>query len=296
MAKIIDGKNIALTIRLIIKRSVLELGKKDIYPGLATIIVGNNSASRTYIKNKIKASNEVGIKSYHFDLEEKISETNLVELINRLNKDNKVDGILVQLPLPKHLNENNIIDCIKPEKDVDGFNIKNAGKIFLNRNGIMPCTPFGCLFLLRSTKVNLEGKNVVVIGRSNIVGKPIAQLLLNENCTVTIVHSRTKNISNFTKEADILIAAVGKPEIVKKEWLKKGSIVIDVGINRVEKDGQSKLVGDVDFNAASKVASYITPVPGGVGPMTIACLLVNTAKLACLRKNVMLPKILKEIF
>ena len=217
-------------------------------------------------------------------------------MINRLNKDNKVDGILVQLPLPKHLNENNIIDCIKPEKDVDGFNIKNAGKIFLNRNGIAPCTPLGCLLLLRSIKVNLEGKNVVVIGRSNIVGKPIAQLLLNENCTVTIVHSRTKNISNFTKEADILIAAVGKPEIVKKEWLKKGSIVIDVGINRVEKDGQSKLVGDVDFNAASKVASYITPVPGGVGPMTIACLLVNTAKLACLRKNVMLPKILKEIF
>ena len=296
MAKIIDGKNIALTIRLIIKRSVLELGKKDIYPGLATIIVGNNSASRTYIKNKIKASNEVGIKSYHFDLEEKISETNLVELINRLNKDNKVDGILVQLPLPKHLNENNIIDCIKPEKDVDGFNIKNAGKIFLNRNGIAPCTPLGCLLLLRSIKVNLEGKNVVVIGRSNIVGKPIAQLLLNENCTVTIVHSRTKNISNFTKEADILIAAVGKPEIVKKEWLKKGSIVIDVGINRVEKDGEPVLVGDVDFNAASKVASYITPVPGGVGPMTIACLLVNTAKLACLRKNVMLPKILKEIF
>ena len=209
---------------------------------------------------------------------------------------NKVDGILVQLPLPKHLNENNIIDCIKPEKDVDGFNIKNAGKIFLNRNGIAPCTPLGCLLLLRSIKVNLEGKNVVVIGRSNIVGKPIAQLLLNENCTVTIVHSRTKNISNFTKEADILIAAVGKPEIVKKEWLKKGSIVIDVGINRVEKDGQPKLVGDVDFNAASKVASYITPVPGGVGPMTIACLLVNTAKLACLRKNVMLPKILKEIF
>jgi len=296
MSKIIDGKKLAGEIRSTVKQAVSDLNDTGVYPGLATVIVGNNSASRTYVKNKIKSSNEVGIKSFSYDLDEKVDEEELIELIRKLNSDEKVDAILVQLPLSKHLGTSKIIDSIDPDKDVDGFSLINAGKIFLNRHAVIPCTPMGCLLLLRSIKFKMEGKNAVIIGRSNIVGKPMSQLLLNENCTVTITHSYTNNLSKVTKEADIIIAAIGKQEMIKKDWVKKGAVVIDVGINRVIKDRKIYLVGDVDFKEVSEIASYITPVPGGVGPMTVACLLVNTVVLAARRRNIQVHKDLENLF
>ena len=295
MSNIIDGKKLAGEIRSTVKQAVSDLNDIGVSPGLATVIVGNDSASRTYVKNKIKSSNEVGIKSFNYELDEKIDEEKLIELIRKLNSDEKVDAILVQLPLPKHLCASNVIDSINPDKDVDGFSLINAGRTFLNRHGIVPCTPMGCLLLLRSIKFKMEGKHAVIIGRSNIVGKPMSQLLLNENCTVTVAHSYTNNLSKLTREADIIIAATGKHHMIKKDWVKKGAVVIDVGINRIIKDKKTYLVGDVDFKEVYEVASYITPVPGGVGPMTIACLLVNTVVLAASRRNIKVHKDLESL-
>ena len=295
-AKIIDGKALATKVRNEVSKAVLELNKEGITPGLATVIVGNDPASTVYVKNKGKFAKEVGIKSLQYSLSESVSQEDLLKLINDLNLNNDVDGILVQLPLPKQIKSEIILDAIDPSKDVDGFNIVNAANIYLNREGVIPCTPLGCLIMLRSINQSLKGKNAVIIGRSNIVGKPMAQLLLNEDCTVTTVHSKSNNIEKIVKEADIIIAAVGIPNLVNENWVKKGAIVIDVGINRINYENKTKLVGDVDFNAVQPLASYITPVPGGVGPMTIACLLMNTV-FQCSRKNkISLPSNLINLF
>lgn len=295
-AKIIDGKALATKVRNEVSKAVLELNKEGITPGLATVIVGNDPASTVYVKNKGKFAKEVGIKSLQYSLSESVSQEDLLKLINDLNLNNDVDGILVQLPLPKQIKSEIILDAIDPSKDVDGFNIVNAANIYLNREGVIPCTPLGCLIMLRSINQSLKGRNAVIIGRSNIVGKPMAQLLLNEDCTVTTVHSKSNNIEKIVKEADIIIAAVGIPNLVNENWVKKGAIVIDVGINRINYENKTKLVGDVDFNAVQPLASYITPVPGGVGPMTIACLLMNTV-FQCSRKNkISLPSNLINLF
>ena len=295
-AKIIDGKALATKVRNEVSKAVLELNKEGITPGLATVIVGNDPASTVYVKNKGKFAKEVGIKSLQYSLSESVSQEDLLKLINDLNLNNDVDGILVQLPLPKQIKSEIILDAIDPSKDVDGFNIVNAANIYLNREGVIPCTPLGCLIMLRSINQSLKGMNAVIIGRSNIVGKPMAQLLLNEDCTVTTVHSKSNNIEKIVKEADIIIAAVGIPNLVNENWVKKGAIVIDVGINRINYENKTKLVGDVDFNAVQSLASYITPVPGGVGPMTIACLLMNTV-FQCSRKNKLsLPSNLVNLF
>jgi len=253
-------------------------------PGLAVIQVGNIAASSVYVKAKTKNAEEVGIEVIDHHLEESIPEEELLKLINTLNNKNNVHGILVQLPLPEHMHEQTILDSIHPDKDADGFHPVNVGKLSIaahnDENLLIPCTPYGCLIMLKDLNIDLIGKNAVVIGRSNIVGKPMAQLLIKESCTVTIAHSKTKDLPGLCKNADIIIAAVGRPKMVKGEWVKEGAIVIDVGINRVEilKDGEKKtlLVGDVEYSEVEKKASAITPVPGGVGPMTIACLLRNT--------------------
>ncbi|MDB9762588.1 bifunctional methylenetetrahydrofolate dehydrogenase/methenyltetrahydrofolate cyclohydrolase FolD [Alphaproteobacteria bacterium] len=295
-AKIIDGKALATKVRNEVGKAVLLLNKEGITPGLATVIVGKDAASFIYVKNKGKSAKEVGIKSLQYSLPESVSQEELLKLINDLNLNNDVDGILVQLPLPKQIDSEIILDAIEPSKDVDGFNIVNAANIYLNREGVIPCTPLGCLIMLRSITQSLKGMNAVIIGRSNIVGKPMAQLLLNEDCTVTTVHSKSNNIEKIVKEADIIIAAVGIPNLVNENWVKKGAIVIDVGINRINYENKTKLVGDVDFNAVEPLASYITPVPGGVGPMTIACLLMNTV-FQCSRKNKLsLPANLINLF
>ena len=285
MTQIIDGKEISRDLRYKLKEEIKEL--KSIYkkvPGLAVVQVGNVAASSIYIKAKTKSAQEVGIEVIDHHLDENITQLKLLELINNLNNQDNVNGILVQLPLPKHINEQTILDSINPDKDADGFHPLNVGKLsnasHNDDNLLIPCTPYGCLIMLKYTGIELSGKNAVVIGRSNIVGKPMAQLLIKESCTVTIAHSKTKNLENVCRNADILIAAVGKAEMVKGDWIKKGAVVIDVGINRiaVEKNGQTKtkLVGDVMYSEAEKNAYAITPVPGGVGPMTIACLLRNT--------------------
>ncbi|MBT4109996.1 MAG: bifunctional methylenetetrahydrofolate dehydrogenase/methenyltetrahydrofolate cyclohydrolase FolD, partial [Pelagibacterales bacterium] len=275
-AKIIDGNVLATKVRNEVSKAVLELTKKNITPGLATVIVGNDVASSVYVKNKGKSAKEVGIKSFQYSLSEFVTENELLKLINDLNLNKDIDGILVQLPLPKQINSEIILNAVEPSKDVDGFNILNAGNIYLNRVGVIPCTPLGCLIMLRSITKSLKGMHAVIIGRSNIVGKPMAQLLLNEDCTVTTVHSKSNNIQKIVKEADIIVAAVGIPNLVKESWVKKDAIVIDVGINRIHYEDKVKLVGDVDFKEVESLASFITPVPGGVGPMTIACLLMNT--------------------
>lgn len=276
--KIIDGKKFAENLRTDIAGRVAKLkAEKGIVAGLAVVLVGNNPASEVYVRNKGKQTKEVGMESFEFQLPETTSEAELLAKINELNNNKKVHGILVQLPLPKHINEDAIINAISPTKDVDGFHILNAGKLATGQEGFVPCTPLGCLMLLKDTIGDLSGKHAVVIGRSNIVGKPMASLLLKESCTVTIAHSKTVNLPELLKLADIVVAAVGRPNMVKGEWLKDGAVVIDVGINRVEvEDGKTKLVGDVDFASCQGIASAITPVPGGVGPMTIACLLENS--------------------
>ena len=294
-AKIIDGKLLATKVKKKVSIAVSELGKESIFPGLATIIVGTDAASSIYVKNKGKSANEVGIKSFQYALPENVSEEDLLELIKDLNKNNAVDGILVQLPLPKHIDSDLVIDSIDPSKDVDGFNILNVGSLSIDRDGVIPCTPLGCLLMLRSINIDLKGKHAVIIGRSNIVGKPMAQLLLKENCTITIVHSKTKNIKNIVKEGDIIIAAVGIPNLVTSSWIKKDAIAIDVGINRLKIEGKNKLVGDIKFDEAKEITSYITPVPGGVGPMTIACLLMNTVFQCAKRNNIDKPSSLKEL-
>jgi len=295
-AKIIDGKLIASKVKEQVSIAVSDLNQKSIFPGLATIIVGNDAASSIYVKNKRKSAKEVGIESFQYELSENIQEKELLELINELNLNSDVDGILVQLPLPKHINSDLIIDSIDVNKDVDGFNVINAGKTFIGRDSVIPCTPLGCLLMLKSIKIELKGKNAVIIGRSNIVGKPMAQLLLNEDCTVTIVHSKTFNIQALVKEADIVVAAVGSANLVKGSWIKKGAVVIDVGINRLKVEDKNILVGDINFNEVKDIASYITPVPGGVGPMTIACLLMNTVFQCAKRNNVSIPNNLKKLF
>lgn len=283
--KLISGKEIAKNLRDDLKKEIHNL-KSSIgkIPGLAVVQVGNVAASSVYVKAKTKSAKEVGIEVIDHHLEEQTSEKELLKLIHNLNNQTNVNGILVQLPLPKHINEQTILDSIHPDKDADGFHPLNVGKLSIannnNDNLLTPCTPYGCLIMLKSLDIDFSGKNAVVIGRSNIVGKPMAQLLLKESCTVTIAHSKTKDIETICRNADIIVAAVGMPKMVKANWVKKNAIVIDVGINRIEYevDGviKTKLVGDVDFDEVSKTASAITPVPGGVGPMTIACLLRNT--------------------
>ena len=295
-AKIIDGKLIASKVKEQVSIAVSDLNQKSIFPGLATIIVGNDAASSIYVKNKRKSAKEVGIESFQYEFPENIQEKELLELINELNLNSDVDGILVQLPLPKNINSDLIIDSIDVNKDVDGFNVINAGKTFIGRDSVIPCTPLGCLLMLKSIKIELKGKNAVIIGRSNIVGKPMAQLLLNEDCTVTIVHSKTFNIQALVKEADIVVAAVGSANLVKGSWIKKGAVLIDVGINRLKVEDKNILVGDINFNEVKDIASYITPVPGGVGPMTIACLLMNTVFQCAKRNNVSIPNNLKKLF
>jgi len=285
MTHIINGKEIANNIRNQLKEDIAQLKNKyKSIPGLAVVQVGNNPASSVYVKAKAKNAKEVGIEVIDYHLEESITQEKLLENINNLNNQNKVNGILVQLPLPKHINEQIILDSIHPDKDADGFHPINVGRLSIasrnNENLLIPCTPYGCLLMLKDLKTNLVGKNAIVIGRSNIVGKPMAQLLLKESCTVTIAHSKTKNLPQVCKNADIVIAAVGRPEMIRGNWIKEGAIVIDVGINRIEsqQDGKLKtiLVGDVHYAEVEKIASAISPVPGGVGPMTIACLLRNT--------------------
>ena len=285
MTKIINGKEIAQNLRDSLKKEISELKiKYDSVPGLAVVQVGNVAASSVYVKAKTKSANEVGIEVIDHHLDEQTTQEDLLKLINELNNQENVNGILVQLPLPGHINEQTILDSIHPNKDADGFHPLNVGKLSIakynDENLLIPCTPYGCLLMLKGLGIDLSGKNAVVIGRSNIVGKPMAQLLIKESCTVTIAHSRTKNLPEVCKKADILIAAVGKPEMVKGDWIKEDSIVIDVGINRIEikvnGNKKNKLVGDVHFIEAEEKAQAITPVPGGVGPMTIACLLRNT--------------------
>ena len=292
--KVIDGKDIAAKLRKRVASAVINLNNKNIYPGLATILVGNDPASKVYVNNKSKLAEEIGIKSFQYNFESTVIESDLIKLINKLNNDAEVDGILIQLPLPKHLNTDLILDTVSPNKDVDGFNTVNAGNLYLNKKSIIPCTPLGCLIMLYSLNRPLNGLRAVIIGRSNIVGKPMSQLLLRENCTVTIVHSQTRNIENIVKEADIVVAAVGIANYVKESWIKSGSIVLDVGINRVIRNGKTKLLGDVDFDKIVKKVSAISPVPGGVGPMTIACLLMNTVIQCSINKNIDLKNSFKE--
>ena len=281
MNQIIDGKKFSQTLRDKVKNCVdLIKEKKGITPGLAVILVGEDPASQVYVRNKGKQTIEAGMNSYEHKLDASTSSEVLLNLIKKLNKDKNVHGILCQLPLPKHLNEKEVINSIDPEKDVDGFHISNVGLLNTGQKSMIPCTPLGCLLLLKDRIGNLSGKSAVIVGRSNIVGKPMANLLLQENCTVTIAHSRTENIESICAQADIIVAAVGRPEMIKKEWVRPGATVIDVGINRIIKKigGVEKtvLVGDVCFSDMAGVAAGITPVPGGVGPMTIACLLANT--------------------
>jgi methylenetetrahydrofolate dehydrogenase (NADP+) / methenyltetrahydrofolate cyclohydrolase len=280
-AQIIDGKAFAAKVRASVAEHVTALKAKGVTPGLAVVLVGEDPASQVYVRNKGQQTVEVGMASFEHKLDASTSEADLLTLINRLNNDPKVHGILVQLPLPKHLNSDLVINTIDPAKDVDGFHISNVGLLGTGQKSMVPCTPLGCLMMLRDHHGSLAGLDAVIVGRSNIVGKPMAQLLLNDSCTVTIAHSRTKDLQSVCRRADILVAAVGRPEMIPGEWVKPGATVIDVGINRIERDGKAKLVGDVHFESAAKVAGAITPVPGGVGPMTIACLLANTVTACC---------------
>jgi len=275
--KIIDGKEISAQIREKVKEFGETLKKESgRTPGLAVVLVGENPASKVYVKNKIEKTKEVGFTSIEHKLNDDVSEEKLLNVVKNLNEDDKVQGILVQLPLPKHINADKVLDTIKPVKDVDGFHAENVGKLWSGLDSLVPCTPLGCSILLKKLNPDLSGKKAIIIGRSNIVGKPMAALLLGMNATVTVAHSRTKNIEELVKSADIVVAAVGIPEMVKGSWIKKDAVVIDVGINRIERDGKKVLVGDVDYEECLENSSKITPVPGGVGPMTIACLLLNT--------------------
>jgi methylenetetrahydrofolate dehydrogenase (NADP+)/methenyltetrahydrofolate cyclohydrolase len=281
-AEIIDGKAFAARVRREVGEHVARLKEEHrLTPGLAVVLVGEDPASQVYVRNKGAQTVEAGMASFEHKLPAETSEADLLALIARLNADPAVHGILVQLPLPAHLNSELVINTIDPTKDVDGFHISNVGRLATGQKAMVPCTPLGCLMLLRDRHGNLAGMNAVVVGRSNIVGKPMAQLLLSDSCTVTIAHSRTRDLPAVCRGADILVAAVGRPEMVCGEWVKPGATVIDVGINRVERDGKARLVGDVHFESAAAVAGAITPVPGGVGPMTIACLLANTLTAAC---------------
>lgn len=293
-ATLIDGKAIAEQLRGGIAQAVKGL-KRDhgFVPGLAVVLVGDNPASQVYVRSKAKQTVEAGMRSIEHKLAETTTEADLLALVKALNTDPTIDGILVQLPLPSHINADLILETIDPAKDVDGFHPVNAGRLMTGTGGLVPCTPLGSLKLIKSVRADLSGLDAVVVGRSNIVGKPMAQLLIGENCTVTMAHSRTRDLPAVCRRADILIAAVGRPLMVKGDWVKEGAIVIDVGINRVDAPdlgpGKTRLVGDVDFEAARQRAGAITPVPGGVGPMTIACLLANTVTASCLRRGLVPP-------
>ncbi|HVZ00969.1 MAG TPA: bifunctional methylenetetrahydrofolate dehydrogenase/methenyltetrahydrofolate cyclohydrolase FolD [Dongiaceae bacterium] len=294
--KVIDGKAFAEGLRGRIARQVAALKEKHGFvPGLAVVLVGEDPASKVYVRNKGEQTKASGMASFEHKLPATAAQAELLALIDRLNKDPQVNGILCQLPVPKQIDPQAIIDAIDPAKDVDGFHVINAGRLAtggpgVDTGGLVPCTPYGCLLLLKDRLGDLAGKHAVVIGRSNIVGKPMALLLLNESCTVTIAHSKTKDLPGEVRRADIVVAAVGRPEMVKGDWIKEGAVVIDVGINRIERDGKGKLVGDVDYASCYPKASGITPVPGGVGPMTIALLLQNTLIAACRQRGVALPE------
>jgi methylenetetrahydrofolate dehydrogenase (NADP+)/methenyltetrahydrofolate cyclohydrolase len=292
MAEIIDGKAFAAGLRERVGRQVATLGEKHgITPGLAVVLVGENPASEVYVRNKGKQTREAGMESFEYKRDESISEQELLDLVDELNRDERVNGILVQLPLPDHINDEKVLAAIDPDKDVDGFHTVNVGRLWTGVPGLVPCTPLGCSLLLKDKLGDLSGKHAVIVGRSNIVGKPMAALLLRENCTVEIAHSRTGDLPAEVKRADIVVAAVGRKEMIQGDWLKEGATVIDVGINRIPTDeGKTRLVGDVHFESAEKVAGAITPVPGGVGPMTIACLLNNTVEATCLQRGVEVPE------
>lgn len=283
MAKKIDGKGFAQGLRERVGEAVSALQRDHgLTPGLAVVLVGEDPASQVYVRNKGKQTLEAGMNSYEHKLPETTGQEELLTLIAQLNSDPSVHGILVQLPLPAQIDSHAVINAIDPDKDVDGFHLINVGRLSTGAPGLVPCTPLGCLMLLKDELGDLSGKSAVVVGRSNIVGKPMASLLLAESCTVTIAHSRTKDLADVCREADILVAAVGRPQMVPGDWIKPGGTVIDVGINRVDgEEGKTRLVGDVDYASAEQVAGAITPVPGGVGPMTIACLLRNTVQAAC---------------
>ena len=284
-ARVIDGKAFAADVRARVAQQVAALAQKGIIPGLAVVLVGEDPASQVYVRSKGKQTVEAGMKSFERKLSPDTTQEELLAVVAELNADPQVHGILVQLPLPKHLDADLVINAIDPAKDVDGFHISNVGLLGTGQKSMVPCTPLGCIMLLRDLHGrDLSGMNAVVVGRSNIVGKPMAQLLLGESCTVTIAHSRTKDLAAVCRQADILVAAVGRPQMITGDFVKPGATVIDVGINRIERDGKNVLVGDVDYASASAVAGAITPVPGGVGPMTIACLLANTLT-ACCRAN-----------
>jgi methylenetetrahydrofolate dehydrogenase (NADP+)/methenyltetrahydrofolate cyclohydrolase len=293
-AALIDGKAFADGLRGRIAEAVQALGRTHgLTPGLAVVLVGENPASQVYVRSKARQTVEAGMRSMEYKLPAEVSADDLLALVDRLNRDEAVDGILVQLPLPGQIDPDRVIEAIDPDKDVDGFHPVNAGRLATGTGGLVPCTPLGCLKLLKSLKGDLSGLEAVVVGRSNIVGKPMAQLLLGESCTVTIAHSRTRDLPGVCRRADILVAAVGRPGMIKGDWIKPGATVIDVGINRVDApelgEGKTRIVGDVDTQAAMAVAGAITPVPGGVGPMTIACLLANTVTAACLRRGLAVP-------
>jgi methylenetetrahydrofolate dehydrogenase (NADP+)/methenyltetrahydrofolate cyclohydrolase len=296
-ARIIDGKTISADLRGKVTDAVHRLLRdRGVVPGLAVVLVGGNPASKVYVRNKSKAVTEAGLRSFDQHLPENVSEAELLDLIARLNADEKVNGILVQLPLPPQIDVNKIIAAIDPDKDVDGFHPLNAGRLASGLPGLVPCTPLGCVRLAKAVRPSLAGLEAVVIGRSNIVGKPVAQLLLAENATVTIAHSKTLDLSAVCARADLLIAAMGRPEMVRGGWIKPGAIVIDVGINRIVGEGgkegkKPRIVGDVAYSEAKEIAGAITPVPGGVGPMTIACLLLNTLNAACMQNGLPVPKI-----
>ena len=289
-AKIIDGKAVAKSVREDVAAGVAALEKAhDLTPGLAVVLVGEDPASQVYVRNKGIATREAGMRSIEHKLPAETSQDEVIALVRRLNGDDEVDGILVQLPLPDHIDPNVVINEIDPDKDVDGLTEVNAGRLVLGKDALVPCTPQGSILLIKTVMEDMSGANAVVLGRSILVGKPLASLLLAEHCTVTTAHSRTRGVEEICRQADILCAAVGRSEIVKGDWIKPGAVVIDVGINRVDApekgEGKSRLVGDVDFEAASAVAGAITPVPGGVGPMTIACLLTNTLTAARRRRG-----------
>ena len=289
-ARIIDGKVVAEDLRRRVAAAVATLKERhDVTPGLAVVLVGEDPASHVYVRNKARQTVEVGMNSWEHRLDAATPEADLLALVDRLDADPAVHGILVQLPLPRHIDAEKVINALDPAKDVDGFHVINAGRLATGQKALVACTPVGCVILARQTLGKLEGLEAVVVGRSNIVGKPVAQLLLQENCTVTVAHSRTRDLPAVCRRADLLIAAVGRPRMVTGEWIKPGACVIDVGINRIEENGKARIVGDVDFESVVKVAGSITPVPGGVGPMTIASLLRNTLTAACAQAGLAAP-------
>jgi methylenetetrahydrofolate dehydrogenase (NADP+) / methenyltetrahydrofolate cyclohydrolase len=293
-AVIIDGKGYAASFRARIGEAVGRMAVTGVTPGLAVVLVGENPASQIYVRNKMRQTVEAGMRSFDHTLPSSTSQEELLALIASLNADPQVDGILVQLPLPPQIDSQTVIEAIDPAKDVDGFHPVNAGRLLTGVAGFVPCTPLGCLLLIESVRPDLAGLDAVVIGRSNIVGKPMGQLLLRRSCTVTQAHSKTRDLREVCRRADILVAAVGQPELVRGDWVKPGAIVIDVGISRVpgpEDGGKTRIIGDVAFAEVAPVAAAITPVPGGVGPMTIACLLHNTLRAACIRRGVAMPQL-----